>query len=104
MYGSGAVGLGVWGSYQPGVYMPLKALFLVFFSMKLSIFSSEKKKKSLCIAWASFRNVQNSDMRYKIAYPIPKQVLDSLSCTPIGLEAWFSDFYSVQDLLVPFLE
>ena len=30
MYGSGAVGLGVGvGSYQPGVYVPLKALFLV---------------------------------------------------------------------------
>ena len=30
MSGSGAVGLGVGvGSYQPGVYMPLKALFLV---------------------------------------------------------------------------
>ena len=29
---SGAVGLGVGvGSYQPGVYVPLKALFLVFF-------------------------------------------------------------------------
>ena len=31
MSGSGAVGLGVGvGSYQPGVYVPLKALFLVF--------------------------------------------------------------------------
>ena len=30
MSGSGAVGLGVGvGSYQPGVYVPLKALFLV---------------------------------------------------------------------------
>ena len=30
MYGSGAMGLGVGvGSYQPGVYVPLKALFLV---------------------------------------------------------------------------
>ena len=30
MSGSGAVGLGIRvGSYQPGVYMPLKALFLV---------------------------------------------------------------------------
>ena len=31
MSGSGAMGLGVGvGSYQPGVYMPLKALFLAF--------------------------------------------------------------------------
>ena len=31
MSGLGAVGLGVGvGSYQPGVYVPLKALFLVF--------------------------------------------------------------------------
>ena len=30
MSGSGVVGLGVgMGSYQPGVYVPLKALFLV---------------------------------------------------------------------------
>ena len=34
MSGSGVVGLGVGvGSYQPGVYVPLKALFLVFFLM-----------------------------------------------------------------------
>ena len=33
MSGSGAVGLGVGvGSYQPGVYVPLKALFLVSFA------------------------------------------------------------------------
>ena len=38
MSGSGAVGLGVGvGSYQPGVYVPLKALFLVphFYIVKL---------------------------------------------------------------------
>ena len=35
MSGSGAVGLGVGvGSYQPGVYVPLKALFLVLASLK----------------------------------------------------------------------
>ena len=34
MSGSGAVGLGVGvGSYQPGVYVPLKALFLVYIYM-----------------------------------------------------------------------
>ena len=34
MSGSGAVGLGVGvGSYQPGVYVPLKALFLVLSGM-----------------------------------------------------------------------
>ena len=34
MSGSGAVGLGVGvGSYQPGVYLPLKALFLVLYSL-----------------------------------------------------------------------
>ena len=34
MSGSGAVDLGVGvGSYQPGVYMPLKALFLVGYVM-----------------------------------------------------------------------
>ena len=40
MSGSGAVGLGVGvGSYQPGVYVPLKALFLVYIVKK-----KEKKK------------------------------------------------------------
>ena len=43
MSGSGAVGLGVGvGSYQPRVYVPLKALFLVFdtffYNLNLVIF------------------------------------------------------------------
>ena len=42
MSGSGAVGLGVGvGSYQPGVYVPLKALFLVYFILKCHLFSEE---------------------------------------------------------------
>ena len=39
MSGSGAVGLGVGvGSYQPGVYVPLKALFLVLYEGQLILF------------------------------------------------------------------
>ena len=37
MCGSGAVGLGVGvGSYQPGIYVPLKALFLVILTIQIS--------------------------------------------------------------------
>ena len=50
MSGSGAVGLGVGvGSYQPGVYVPLKALFLVYAVMRglwLIIMASQ-------LVWAS---------------------------------------------------
>ena len=42
MSGSGAVGLGVGvGSYQPGVYVPLKALFLVISYMIAFMFLVE---------------------------------------------------------------
>ena len=41
MSGSGAVVLGVGvGSYQPGVYVPLKALFLVSYAYKFSFICS----------------------------------------------------------------
>ena len=41
MSGSGAVGLGVGvGSYHPGVYVPLKALFLVYELLSLSVLSA----------------------------------------------------------------
>ena len=48
MSGSGTVGLGVGvGSYQPGVYVPFKALFLVFsapfFLCALHLIFSETK-------------------------------------------------------------
>ena len=45
MSGSGAVGLGVGvGSYQPGVYVPLKALFLVLCMLLLIICHSDSSK------------------------------------------------------------
>ena len=36
--GGGLTGGGVGGSYQPGVYVPLKALFLVFFTNQSFIY------------------------------------------------------------------
>ena len=53
MSGSGAVGLGVGvGSYQLGVYVPLKALFLVIINFYISVlaFHIECLKVSLLYA------------------------------------------------------
>ena len=45
--GSGAVGLGVGvGSYHPGVYVPLKALFLVTNALKLEHLMVKKRRIS----------------------------------------------------------
>ena len=56
MSGSGAVGLGVGvGSYQPGVYVPLKALFLV--SDKCTVYiAAESSKMAAESSRMSFSN------------------------------------------------
>ena len=58
--GGGLRGGGVGGSYQPGVYVPLKALFLVFFFFFFFFFLHVQKAGILMI-WHIFLPIRIYD-------------------------------------------
>ena len=78
--GVGLGGGGVWG-YQPGVYVPLKALFLVYSSTaKHKVCKNHSLKLNSAFSW-SFSCGANTDLTVQLAWLISFVIiLRSMKC------------------------